>query len=179
MMKITTFRQIKKINMKSLRLLISFMLLSQLTFTQDMKNFKLYNPYENVDSALKIVLTQAKKENKHVFVQIGGNWCVWCARFNDFVAKDVKLDSAMNKNFIVYHMNYSPENRNPAVLKKFGYPQRFGFPVFVMLDAKGKRLHTQNSAYLEEGKSYSSRKILEFFDHWGPRALDAAQYKNY
>ena len=165
--------------MKTLFLFVCAIAFSIMSFSQDMKNFKLYNPYENVDSALKIVLTQAKKENKHVFVQIGGNWCIWCARFNDFVTKDAKLDSAMNKNFIVYHMNYSPENRNPAVLKKFGYPQRFGFPVFVMLDAKGKRLHTQNSAYLEEGKSYSSRKILEFFDHWGPGALSPEQYKKY
>ena len=165
--------------MKIFRLVIIFILLSQMSFSQDMKNFKLYNPYENVDSALKIVLTQAKKENKHVFVQIGGNWCVWCARFNDFVNKDQQLDSAMNKNFIVYHMNYSPENRNPEVLKKFGYPQRFGFPVFIMLDDKGNRLHTQNSAYLEEDKSYSKRKVLEFFDHWGPKALDPEQYKKY
>ena len=94
--------------MKSYFLIICLSLMTQLTYAQDMKNFKLYNPYENVDSALKIVLTQAKKENKHVFVQIGGNWCVWCARFNDFVNKDEKLDSAMNKNFIVYHMNYIP-----------------------------------------------------------------------
>jgi FkbM family methyltransferase len=35
--------------------------------------FKLYNPYENVDSALKVVISKAKKEGKHVFVQIGGN----------------------------------------------------------------------------------------------------------
>lgn len=165
--------------MKPFRLLIIFMLLSQLSFSQDMKNFRLYNPYENVDSALKIVLIQAKKEDKHVFVQIGGNWCVWCARFNDFVNKDQQLDSAMSKNFIVYHMNYSPENRNPGVLKRFGFPQRFGFPVFIMLDVKGNRLHTQNSAYLEEDKSYSKRKVLEFFDHWGPKSLDPEQYKKY
>jgi hypothetical protein len=48
-----------------------------------------------------------------------------------------------------------------------------------MLDAKGNRLHTQNSAYLEEDKSYSKRKILEFFDQWGPGALDPEQYKKY
>lgn len=146
---------------------------------QDMKNFKLYNPDENVDSALKIAVAAAKKENKHVFVQIGGNWCVWCARFNDFVTKDAKLDSAMNANYIVYHMNYSKENMNKPVLEKFGFPQRFGFPVFIVLDQKGKRLHTQNSAYLEEEKSYSHRRVLEFFDNWGPKALDKDQYKNY
>lgn len=159
-------------------LIVGFLFILKLD-GQDMKNFKLYNPYENVDSALKIAVAAAKKENKHVFVQIGGNWCVWCARFNDFVTKDAKLDSAMNANFIVYHMNYSKENMNKPVLEKFGFPQRFGFPVFIVLDQKGKRLHTQNSAYLEEEKSYSHRRVLEFFDNWGPKALDKDQYKNY
>ena len=162
----------------------SFLLIASLLFifcieAQDMKNFKLYNPFENVDSALKIAIATAKKENKHVFVQIGGNWCVWCARFNDFVTKDAKLDSAMHANYVVYHMNYSKENMNKPVLARFGFPQRFGFPVFIVLDQRGKRLHTQNSAYLEEDKSYSHRRVLEFFDNWGPKALDKDQYKNY
>ena len=165
--------------MKYSFLLITGILFMNTLFAQDMKNFKLYNPYENVDSALKIAVAEAKKENKHVFVQIGGNWCVWCARFNDFVTKDAKLDSAMHANYIVYHMNYSKENMNKPVLEKFGFPQRFGFPVFIVLDQKGKRLHTQNSAYLEEDKSYSKRRVLEFFDNWGPKALDKNQYKNY
>jgi hypothetical protein len=85
----------------------------------------------------------------------------------------------MHANYIVYHMNYSKENMNKPVLEKLGFPQRFGFPVFIVLDQKGNRLHTQNSAYLEEDKSYSKRRVLEFFDNWGPKALDKDQYKNY
>ena len=165
--------------MKSFFLLISFALMTLMSYSQDMKNFKLYNPYENVDSALKVVMAQAKKENKHVFVQIGGNWCVWCARFNEFVTKDTQLDSAVNKNYVVYHLNYSPENINKSVMARFSYPQRFGFPVFIVLDGKGKQLHIQNSAYLELAKSYNKERVLEFFDHWSPKALDPAQYKNY
>ena len=54
--------------MKSYFLIICLSLMTQLTYAQDMKNFKLYNPYENVDSALKIVLTQAKKRtNMYLF----------------------------------------------------------------------------------------------------------------
>ena len=55
---------------------------------QDMKAFNLYNPYQNVDSALQVVYKKANAQNKHVFIQIGGNWCVWCARYNEFVTKE-------------------------------------------------------------------------------------------
>jgi len=62
-------------------------------------------------------------------------------------------------------------------MAELGYPQRFGFPVFVVLDDKGVRLHTQNSEYLEEGKGYSTDKILEFFKNWSTRALDPKSYE--
>jgi thioredoxin-related protein len=146
---------------------------------QDMKAFKLYNPYENVESALQVVYKKAAAQNKQVFIQIGGNWCVWCARYNEFVTKDTQIDSLVNANYIVYHLNYSPENKNSKTLAKLGFPQRFGFPVFIVLDAKGNRLHTQNSAYLEKEKSYNKALVMEFYKHWTKTALDPEQYKNY
>lgn len=146
---------------------------------QDMKAFKLYDPYENVDSALQVVYKKAAAQNKQVFIQIGGNWCVWCARYNEFVTKDTQIDSLVNANYIVYHLNYSPENKNSKTLAKLGFPQRFGFPVFIVLDAKGNRLHTQNSAYLEKEKSYNKALVMEFYKHWTKTALDPEQYKNY
>ena len=155
------------------------MLMVSAASAQDMKAFKLYNPYENVDSALQVVYKKAAAQNKQVFIQIGGNWCVWCARYNEFVTKDTQIDSLVNANYIVYHLNYSPENKNSKILAKLGYPQRFGFPVFIVLDAKGNRLHTQNSAYLEKEKSYNKALVMEFYKHWTKTALDPEQYKNY
>jgi thioredoxin-related protein len=146
---------------------------------QDMANFKLYNPTENAEEGLKKAIAKAKTEKKHVFVQIGGNWCIWCARFNDFSTTDKKIDSLVNASYVVYHLNYSKENKNEKIMKKLGYPQRFGFPVFVVLDASGNRLHTQDSGLLEEDKGYSQRKVMTFFENWAPKALDGEQYKKW
>lgn len=144
---------------------------------QDMKKFNLYKPDENAEKGIEAAVKKAKKEGKHVFVQAGGNWCIWCARFNDFVTKDLSIDSLVQQNFVVYHLNYSKENYNKKILEKYHYPQRFGFPVFLVLDGNGKLIHTQNSAYLEEGKSYSRDKVMEFFNHWSPSAMDPSKYK--
>ena len=56
-------------------------------------------------------------------------------------------------------------------MKLLENPARFGFPVFVILDEQGKRIHTQNSAYLEEGKGYSEKKVAEFLNIWTPKAV--------
>lgn len=163
--------------MKKYFVSLAVLFLSFAAFSQDMTKFNLYKPADDAEKEIAAAVKEAKKAGKFVFIQIGGNWCIWCARFNDFVTNDPSLDSAVQKNFVVYHMNYSKENFNAKLLAKYGYPQRFGFPVFLVLDDKGNLLHTQNSGYLEEGKGYSKEKVLEFFDQWSPSAFDPANYK--
>jgi len=138
---------------------------------------KLYNPSANVKKDIAVALAKAKKEGKHVLIQVGGNWCSWCYRFHNFVEKDTALNRIENENYVVYHLNYSKENKNLDYLKTLGFPQRFGFPVFVILDANGNRLHTQDSSLLEEGKGYNAQKVKSFFESWSPAALNEKNYK--
>ena len=159
-------------------LLILFLLVSLLSFSQDMTKFKLYKPEENAEKAIADAVKEAKEKGKHVLIQIGGNWCIWCARFNDFVTTDISIDSLVRSNYVVYHLNWSKENKNGELLAQYRFPQRFGFPVFLILDEKGNLLHTQNSEYLEEGKSYNKLKVIEFFKSWSPSAFDPKQYKD-
>jgi len=144
---------------------------------QDMTKFSLYKPAEDAEASLAVAIKKAKTEKKQVLVQIGGNWCIWCARFNEFTTKDASIDSMIKANYVVYHLNFSKENKNEKLLAKYQFPQRFGFPVFLILDGKGDLLHTQNSEYLEEGKGYSKEKILGFLGNWSVAALDPATYK--
>ena len=87
------------------------------------------------------------------------------------------MKKLLTANYVYYHLNYSPENKNLDYLKKLGYPQRFGFPVFVVLDAEGKQLHTQDSALLEKGNGYDSEKVKSFLRNWAPGAFDERHYK--
>lgn len=83
----------------------------------------------------------------------------------------------MNANYVFTLLNYSKENKNLDILAELEYPQRFGFPVIVILDGNGKRIHTQNSAFLEKEKSYDEKIMLEFLNHWSPEAIDPENYK--
>ena len=131
----------------------------------------IYNPQANAQAEINTAVAKAKKANKHVFVQVGGNWCSWCILFHDLVKATPELKDYFDKNYETVLVNYSPENKNEEVLKKLGYPGRFGFPVFVILDGNGKLLHIENSAYLEEGKGHSVKKIMAFLKNWNYGAL--------
>ncbi len=162
--------------MKLFLVVVLSVFFSTTTLSQDLSKFKLYKPDEDAEMKLSEVVTRAGKEGKHIFVQIGGNWCIWCARFNDLATTNKSVDSVINKNYVVYHLNYSKENKNEKLLARFSYPQRFGFPVFLILNDKGELIHTQNSAYLEAGKGYDVKTVVSFLSDWSPAALDPKNY---
>jgi thioredoxin-related protein len=128
---------------------------------------KPYNAAENADARIAELVKKAKTENKNIILQAGGNWCIWCLRFNDFVQTTPELKEIVDANYFYYHLNYSPENKNEKVFAKYENPgAKFGYPVFIVLDQNGKMIHTQDSAVLEEGKGYSTQKVKEFFLKW-------------
>ena len=125
---------------------------------------KPYNDKENAEKKIQELVLQAKKENKNIMIQAGGNWCIWCLRFNQYVQSTPELKEIVDQNYLYYHLNYSPENKNEKVFAKYDNPgAKFGYPVFIVLDQDGKMIHTQDSAVLEEGKGYSLEKTKEFF----------------
>lgn len=134
------------------------------------------NPLEQIDKAL----VKAKANGKFVVCQVGGNWCIWCLRFADFITNDATISKVINDNFEYIHVNYNPRKSEggekaaqaAALMKRLDNCGRFGFPVFVVLDGDGKVLHIQDSSFLEEGKSYSQEKVLRFFQNWTPGAVN-------
>ena len=135
------------------------------------------NPIEQIDQAI----VKARSEAKFVICQVGGNWCPWCLRFADFIAKDTTISNVIQENFVYIHVNYNPRKSEGeqklqlarTMLERLNNPARFGFPVFVVLDETGKVIHIQDSSFLEEGKGYSQEKVLRFLKNWTPKAVKA------
>lgn len=157
--------------MKRITLIVLLGLFSYSMQAQEAGKVKLYDTAANPKTDIKKAITEAKKEHKNILLQIGGNWCIWCTRFHKAVADNDTLSQLLNQNYVTIHVNYDQYNKQADIWKTLSYPQRFGFPVFVILDENGKQIHTQNSAYLEEGKGYSNEKIAAFFQQWTPDAV--------
>lgn len=171
--------------MKKTLIVASLALLCFVTLKAQTALKKVYDekvdPIEQIDKAL----LKAENENKFVICQVGGNWCPWCLRFADFMTKDAAISKVVNENFVFIHTNYNPRNKADAVqtkraeklMKMLGFPGRFGFPVFVILNPEGKVLHIQDSGYLEEGNSYDQKKVMRFFQNWTPKAVKGIAVK--
>lgn len=171
--------------MKKIGLAVFTLLFSASVFAQTAETVKIYNPEADAKADVKAAVSRAAAKNKHVFVQVGGNWCSWCIAFHKLVDTTPTLKNFLNENYEVVLVNYSKENKNMPLLNELGNPQRFGFPVFLILDAKGKVLHIQNSAYLEsreksaDGKTlvgHDPEEVLNFLKGWTVSATDPKTY---
>lgn len=144
-------------------------------FAQEAK--KLYNPETDAAEQIRIAVEKADAERKHVLVQVGGNWCSWCYKLVKTCTTNAQIDSMIAANYVWIHVNYSKENLNLLTMEALGFPQRFGFPVLVVLDGEGRRLHIQDSGFLEEGKEHSPERVMTFLRNWTLDALDPQRYQ--
>lgn len=125
------------------------------------------NPMTQIDEAVK----KAKENNHFVVCQVGGNWCVWCLRFADFIQKDTAIARVIDDNFEYIHVNYPRRGAAKDLMQRLNNPGRFGYPVFVVLNTKGEVIHIQDSSFLEEGEGYDPKKVLRFFNAWTPKSV--------
>ena len=134
---------------------------------------EVYDPSVDAMSKITEAISIAKELNKHVFVKVGGNWCGWCKLYDKFSNSDEDIALIMRQEYITVLANWSPENRNLEAMNYLGRPQRFGYPVFIILDGNGNVLHTQDTALLEEGRGYNKNHVLRFLKVWTYSAVSA------
>ncbi|MDQ3051415.1 MAG: thioredoxin family protein [Bacteroidota bacterium] len=162
--------------MKIISGLILILLMGFTAPAQD-STFTVYNPNADALADFRNAVSKAKETNKHVLIQIGGNWCKWCRMFYKWSHENKSVDSLLTADYVILHTNFSKENKNPELMTQLDFPQRFGFPVFVIVDGDGKRLHTQNTGYLEDEGGYSEKKVTEFLKQWNTISLKSENYK--
>jgi len=138
---------------------------------------KIYNPLADAREDINKAIVKAKAENKHVIIQVGGNWCGWCIKFHAFINEDPEISKIIADNYIFTLLNYSTENKNKEILTEYRNPGRLGFPVFLILDGNGQLIHTQDSGLLEEGSGYNKVKVTTFLNQWTYKALDPKNFR--
>ncbi len=136
-----------------------------------------YDPERDAAADIDAAVAEARRSKRHVLIEVGGEWCIWCHRLEDYLKANRKLNALLERNFVVVKVNYSPENENEEVLS--GYPEVAGYPHFFVLDGQGKILHSQDTAKLEKGKSYHARRFKRFLTRWGPPKSDPARRKRW
>ncbi|MFD2595243.1 thioredoxin family protein [Sphingobacterium griseoflavum] len=128
---------------------------------------KPYRPEADAQADIDSLLQIAKIDGKTLIIQAGGNWCIWCLRFNNYIHRDAEVRALLESDFLYYHLNYSKENTNEAVFERYAPKgSALGYPFFIILNDQGEVLAVRDSGSLEAGQSYDRSKVLAFFNSY-------------
>jgi thiol:disulfide interchange protein len=119
-----------------------------------------FDPKRDGAADVATAAAMAKTQNKRVLVDVGGEWCTWCHILDRFIAANADVKKLRDDNYVWVKVNWSPENKNEALLSKL--PKVKGYPHFFVLDADGRLVVSQNTGALEAGKDYDKEKFVAF-----------------
>jgi thiol:disulfide interchange protein len=125
-----------------------------------------YDAARDPAADLALTLERAMAEHKTVLLIVGGEWCIWCKIFTNYVASNEAVRGELLEDYLIQKVNFSRESPNEAFLS--AYPEAKGYPYFIMLAPDGSLLTGQETGSLEDGRSYDQEKVLAFLKTWAP-----------
>lgn len=123
-----------------------------------------YDPARDPAKDLQVVVKLAQSGHKRILLDVGGEWCVWCHKLDDFFATHSDAAQLLNQKFVLLKVNYNPENQNGAFLSHYGNVN--SFPFLIVLDSDGTLLHLENTGVLESGNHHDYDKVMAFLKQW-------------
>jgi len=129
-----------------------------------------FDPQRDAAKDVRTATSMAKAQGKRVIVDVGGEWCKWCHFLDKFIDTNADVKAALDKNFVWVKVNWSPDNKNVALLSQ--WPKVKGYPHLFVLDAEGKLLHSQNTGDLEAAEgldTYDKPRVMAFINQQAVR----------
>ena len=123
-----------------------------------------FDPKRDAAKDISEALADAKRTNRRVILDVGGEWCGWCHALDRYFVEHADLRALRDQHYVWLKVNYSPENTNAAVLGR--YPRISGYPHLFVLDQDGSLVQSQDTSPLEEGPSYNYDRMKAFLMKW-------------
>jgi len=127
-----------------------------------MANPVIFESSRNFEYVLIDALHKSRQCKKHVLVEFGGDWCVWCLRMHKVLSSG-KLKSFISENFIHIRCPVS-ENGSFTYPPERGKPNVDSVPHFIVLDENGQIICSQDTPKFEFLWFYKKGALYEFFE---------------
>lgn len=123
-----------------------------------------FDPSRDAFADGRDAIKRAKATNRLILIELGGDWCKWCHKFDRFLNKNPAIKKELHETFVLLKVNVSDENYNSEFLKVF--PRPYGYPHMYITQSNGKLLHSKDTAQFTIKGQYSAERFKEFFKRW-------------
>jgi thiol:disulfide interchange protein len=129
--------------------------------------------YPSIDRAkgdVASAMKEAKRAQKRVLVDFGGNWCTDC-RILDINLKKPANAALLAKHYVMVHVNVGDKGitDNFDVAERYGIPLRKGVPALAVLDGNGRLVHAQRNGEFESMRKMDPQSVTDFLERWRGR----------
>jgi thioredoxin-related protein len=130
----------------------------------------IYDAGLDVKTAIKTAMADSAKENKHILLMFGGNWCPWCHKLHHLFDTDKTVKEYLAKHFILILVDVGEKANEPLNRDLVDYyrVKGFGYPSLAVVSPKGRVLSAQSTGVLEKGKSHDPERVLGFLKAVAP-----------
>lgn len=133
------------------------------------KREPIYDPNCNAEKQIANALVKAKRDNKHVLLMCGGNWCGWCYKLHDCFNENDNIKRLLQYEYKLVMIDI---NSNKDIPGRFN-ANPDGYPYLTVLNSDGEVIVNQSTVPLEEGRAHNPQKVYAFLTKWKPKPLDA------
>lgn len=134
----------------------------------------IYDSEADAQAQIEAALARAKKDNKRVLVQFGGNWCGWCYKLHEVFENNREIATLLRNDYEVVLIDIGSMDKNMDVADRYGAALgQHGVPFLTVLGADGRVLRNQNTGDLEVGPAHDVEKVKAFLQQWAPKPRDA------
>lgn len=148
---------------------------------------KVYDEKADARKDIASALAAAKRENRRVLIQWGGNWCEWCIALHRTFEKNADLKKTVSYEYDVVHVDAGLKGKNLDLAREYkANVEKDGYPYLTILDADGRVLANQETSGFEKKSElgepigakdanggHDPKKVLEFLKQHQATPLDA------
>lgn len=136
------------------------------------KREPIYDPNADAAAQISAAIARAKKDNKHILIVYGGNWCGWCYKLHDCFNQNANIKKLLKDDYELIMVDI---RTNKDLPKRFNAEPPFGYPYLTVLDKEGKVLINQRTLPLEKAGAHDPKKVYAFLNEFKPKPLNAGQ----
>ncbi len=130
-----------------------------------------YDPDADPTADREAAVAEARATGRRILMVVGGDWCSWCHILDRFVKANEAIHEQWERSFVTLKVHWDREQPNEDFLGQ--YPAIQGYPHIFVLESDGTLLHSQDTAELEDGDSYSADRMGAFLRRWAPPSPEA------